>query len=275
MGLIDPSHSLGGESYEAPAMLAEDAILFPEMQAAITVRDLRNVAAVEQAFKEHSLIVLVPASGWETTKDSIGTLLLLQKSNRVRKEGLELLSKGLWRVRVQSVLEETSYVRVRFTQAGEVESTPAQASSNMKIVLNQIDEFVKLIPGIPSEVISFLKEADSPGKLADICAYSPFFTFDEKLDLLRTLDAEERLAKVSGLFEKQLNELRRIAKAKTIADCPTCIDLADKAFESGPKLSSEEAREFINHVVQEHVDELMALLAGKYGPTFMRRRALR
>ena len=273
--MIDSPHSKEGESFEAPALMAEGAILFPEMQVAITISDPRNVAAAEQAFREHNLVVLVPAPARRPTEGSIGTLVLLQKSVRVKEGVVQLLSRGLWRVRVQTVVDETPYVRVKFTQAGEAEAPLAPPSSSMKAVLDQIDEFVKLIPGIPREIIAFLKEADSPGKLADICAYSPFFTFEEKLDLLATLDAEMRLAKVSSLFEKQLNDLRTMASRRTIEDCPTCMDLADRAFDLGPGRGGEVVREFINHVAQEHMDELMTLLAGKYGPAFMRRRALK
>jgi len=274
-GMIDLPFSEEDESYEAPALLAEDAILFPDMQVTITVRDPRNVAAAEQAFREHNLVILVPASGLETIQGTIGTLVLLQKIIRMNEAGVQLLSKGLWRVRVQKVTDETPYVRVKFMQAGEVKTAKEPASSKMKGVLDQIDEFARLIPGIPPEIITFLKEAETPGNLADICAYSPFFTLEEKLDLLRTLDEEERLAKVSLLFEKQLKDLKNIAKARTIVDCPVCMDLADNAFDSGPDMRGKVAREFINHVVQEHMDELMTLLAGRYGPAFMRRRALK
>lgn len=273
--MIGASSSPEEESYEAPALIAEDAILFPEMQVAIMVRDPKNVAASEQAFKEHNLVVLVPMSSGGTTRGAIGTLVLLQRSLQTKEGGVQLLSKGLWRVRIQGIVEETPYVRVKFTKAGEGEFNKARESPVMKEVLNQIDEFARLIPGIPQEIITLLKDAGSPGKLADMCAYSPFFTFDERLDLLRTLDGEERLTKINGLFEKQLNELKNLAKARTIAECPTCMDLADKAFDMGPGKSGEVAREFINHVVQDHTDELLALLAGKYGPAFMRRRALK
>jgi len=263
-----------GDSYEAPALFSHDAILFPDMEVTITVGDPRNVAAAAQAFKENKIVVLIPAPGPEAAAGSIGTLVLIRKMVAAKGGGAQALSKGLWRVRVEKVLEESPYAKVRFTKAGEHEGQ-SDGSSTMKAVFGQIDEFVRMIPGIPPEIIAFLKKADAPGKLADACAYSPFLSFGEKLDLLRTLDGEERLQKINGLFEKQLNELRQLAKKTRIPECPTCMDLADKAFELGLSQSEDVAREFLAHVASEHADELLTLIAEKYGQTFLNRRALK
>ena len=278
------------DSYEAPALLAEDAILFPGMEVSMTMRDSKNIAAVVQAFKERNLIVMIPAPGPEGAVGSIGTLVLLLRDMSSGRGGAQWLSKGLWRVRVDQVLEQGSYVRVRFKRAGEDEdpadiaaatgpavaaSSAAMRSTVMRTVSNQIDEFTRLMPEIPQEIINFLKNIETPGKLADMCAYSPFFTFEEKLELLRTLDAEERLSKVSQLFDRQLSDLKRLAKTKSISECPTCIEFADKAFELGPSRNTAMAREFLDHVNREHVDELLAVLAERYGPEFLRKRALK
>jgi len=260
--------------YEAPALLAADAILFPDMEVIITMGDSKNIAAAAQAFKEHNLVVLVPVTGAGSVVGSIGTLALLRRNVPSGQERAATVAKGLWRVRVQQVVDERQYVRVRFGRAGSDE-VPSGASGLMKDVFAQIDEFVKLMPGIPPEIISFLKSVETPGRLADTCAYSPFFTLSEKLELLRTLDPEERLAKVNRLFSRQLGDLKKMAGKPTIEECETCMDLADKAFDMGLSRSGDIAKEFLDHVVREHPDELMVLLAGRYGPMFLRRRALK
>jgi ATP-dependent Lon protease len=260
--------------YEAPALLAADAILFPEMEVIITMGDSKNVAAAAQAFKEHNLVVLVPMTGAGNVVGSIGTLAHLKRNVPSGEGRTATVAKGLWRVRVHEVVDEKQYVRVRFGRAGNDE-VPSGASGLMKDVFTQIDEFVRLMPGVPPEIISFLKSVETPGRLADTCAYSPFFTLSEKLELLRTLDPEERLAKVNKLFSRQLGDLKKVASKPTIEECTTCMDLADRAFDMGLNQSGDIAKEFLNHVVRDHPDELMVLLAGRYGPMFLRRRALK
>jgi hypothetical protein len=54
-----------------------------------------------------------------------------------------------------------------------------------------------------------------------------------------------------------------------------CADIADRGFEGKVNDMNELAVEFLNHVIVNHADELLALLAEKYIPIFMNRRSLR
>ena len=262
-------------TYEAPAILVDDAVVFPEMELNMTVHESRSVTAVAQALKEHNLVVLVPSPHGDSVVEEIGTLVLLTRTAPSPAAAAQYVWTGLWRVKVKGVLADEPYVRVRFSRAEEVRDVHSGSPELMKAVLDQIDEFTEVIPGIPQEIVSFLKNVDSPGKLSDLCAYSPFFTRSERLDLLRTLDSEERLKKVHHLFEKQLGALKTMAKTPTILECPACMDLADKAFEAGPSTGAKVAREFLEHLTKEHPDELLGIIAERYGPAFMRRRALK
>jgi ATP-dependent Lon protease len=262
------------ETYEAPAIITQDAILFPEMEVNMSMHEPRSVAAALQALQEHNLVVLIPSPDLDSAVGSIGTLALV-RTMPSQGAGGSSLWKGLWRVKVDKVLSGEPYVRVRFSKAGETRDVPSGNTAMMTLVFGQIDEFVRVIPGIPAEIIEFLKGVDSPGKLADLCAYSPFFSRQDRLDLLNTLDPEERLVKVNKLFDEQLKNLKRSSGKTTIPECSTCIELADRAFELGPARGAEVAAEFLTHVIREHPDEVLGLLAERYGPSFMRRRALK
>ena len=260
--------------YEAPALLTEDEVIFPHSEATITARDLRNSAALLQAAIERKLVVLVPASNPKDVPGAIGTLVHVRKTATI-KGRVSAVVNGLWRVRTGTVLDGTEYSRVTFTKAEELDYSSPTRSEAMKAVHNQIDEFTRLIPGIPPEIIEALKRAETPGKLADICAYSPSFSAAERLDLLNTLGAEERLQKIRRHFEGQLADLREASRIKTISECETCAELADRALESEPARKGAIAVDFLNHVAQKHTAELLGVLAEKYGPAFMRRRALK
>ncbi len=61
-----------------------------------------------------------------------------------------------------------------------------------------------------------------------------------------------------------------------ISECGKCADLADQAFESGTEVEiGKIAVRFLEHVVNEHTGEVMSVLAEKYGPIFMSKRAMR
>lgn len=62
---------------------------------------------------------------------------------------------------------------------------------------------------------------------------------------------------------------------KPIAQCEKCSDLADRAFEAGPTDLNDVAVLFLNHVISDHTGELLQILAEKYVPIFMSKRAMR
>ncbi len=260
--------------YEAPALLVRRVVIFPHMEMGVAVREQRDLAALRAAMEEHHLVVHASTMATENLVGTVGTLVLVQKNLLSPKNVMQTLLRGLSRVRIEEVMQGPECTRVRFRRIEEVELSKGESVIEQK-VLAQIDEFVKLIPGIPNEIITLLRNTESPGQLADLCAYSPEFTYEERLDLLGTLDPEERLQKVSRLFEKQLEALKGAMEADMIPECETCAELAEKAFDSDSEEVGRVISMFLSHVVRDHTGELLALLAEKYGPIFMMKRALR
>ena len=63
----------------------------------------------------------------------------------------------------------------------------------MKRVHAQLDEFGKLIPDLPVEIMEVTEGARDASGLADLCSLSPTLTHEEKIDLLETIDPDKRL----------------------------------------------------------------------------------
>lgn len=83
------------------------------------------------------------------------------------------------------------------------------------------------------------------------------------------------MARVSERLERDLQALREMGRTTTIAECETCMDFADRAFEPDHAFGGEIAAAFLDHVVNRHADELLSLITGKYGAAFMQKRSLR
>lgn len=265
----------GSGEYEVPAIISDKLVLFPGIEVVTDVSE-SDMSAVREAQRQHKVLAYIPSVSRSAT-NTIGTLAMLRETGDVEKSaGLNLALKGMWRIRIKKFIQDSGCLKVHFERAEETtKARSTEISSLMKKVQGDIDEFVELIPEIPSEIVSVLKNAQDPGTLADICANSPDFSHANRIDLLKTLDQMERLRMVSRLLEDQLAKIRKVAEVEPISQCEKCIELADTAFESDPSKRSEIAVSFLNHVVNEHTGELLTLLAEKYGPIFLNRRSLR
>ena len=70
-----------------------------------------------------------------------------------------------------------------------------------------IEEILELRQAGP-EIRAFLRSIKEPGPLADTSGYSPDLSFEQKLDLLTTLDVTERLEKALAMQRERLAELQ-------------------------------------------------------------------
>jgi ATP-dependent Lon protease len=259
------------DDFEVPAVFSEGVVLLPHMEVTMSLKESASETAIVSALATRHLVAMIPSNGYQV--GDIGTLALLEEGKGIVEGTVQL--KGLWRIRVREVTKDGERPSVRFQKAEDFKDGAGQAADMVTKVRGQVDEFAKLMPNVPEEVISFVKSIDSPGKLADVCAGSPMFTNEERLELLGTLDPKKRLSRVSDRMEKDLEALRELGTPKTIGECETCMDFADRAFDSEGAFNGEIAGAFLDHVVNKHPNEVLTLIAGKYGPAFMQKRSLR
>lgn len=264
--------TLPDKDEEVPALFSRDIVLFPRMQISLTLGEDNGIGAIGQALKEHHLVAFIPTD-FETEKEGIGVLTLVLSSRRTPK-GLHVDLRGLWRVRVTNAAGLNSGPMVKVEKVDETENSK-NGSVTLKRVHAQIEEFRELIPDIPAEITSMLSSASTPSELSDLCAMSPTLTHQERLELLLTLDPNQRLVMVNKHFDRELETLRSMVEAKPIPECEICADLADRAFDSEQGARAEAIVELLNHVVSTHTTELLNLLGEKYGPSFVRKRSLR
>ena len=70
-----------------------------------------------------------------------------------------------------------------------------------------VEEILELRDADP-RIGEFLRSIAEPGALADTCAYSPDLTFEQRVELLETLDVVERLELAVSLQRERLAELQ-------------------------------------------------------------------
>ncbi len=70
-----------------------------------------------------------------------------------------------------------------------------------------VEEILEL-RGADGRIQSWLRAISEPGALADSCGYSPDLSYEQRLELLRTLDVTERLELAVGFQRERLAELQ-------------------------------------------------------------------
>ncbi len=195
-----------------PLLPLTSGVVLPGMVVTLTVESDEARRAIAASESSDGELLLVPRIGSSYAK--IGTVAKVEDVGRLRS-GLEaLVIRGLVRAVVGTGVAgtgETTWVQFEPRPDPEFSSERArELSREYKAVLENIVE----ARGVP-EVADFLRGLSDPGQVADTAGYSPDLSIERKVEVLETLDVEQRLEKVLDWAKDVLAELELKDKIRT------------------------------------------------------------
>jgi ATP-dependent Lon protease len=173
----------------------EDTVVFPNMNATLTV----DVG-------DEELVLLVPRH--ENDYASVGTVAEVVEQvrlpGRIRAVSLTGLHRG-----VLGAAESDSRGRLRVEVEERPDEPPAPAvTRELETEYRAVVEEILELRGDDGSISRFVRSITEPGALADTCGYAPDLTFEQKVQLLETLDVAERLRLAIRLQRERLAELQ-------------------------------------------------------------------
>jgi ATP-dependent Lon protease len=173
----------------------DDTVVFPTMDVTLPVDT-----------GEEQRVLLVPRHGSEFA--AVGTIAAITESVRMPGGGRAVQLSGVARG-VVGAGSSDSQGRL-FVEVDEraddvpVDGRTRQAEREYRAVVEEILE----LRGADRRVADFLRAVSEPGPLADTVGYSPDVSFEEKVEVLETLDVTERLELAVRLQKERLAELQ-------------------------------------------------------------------
>jgi ATP-dependent Lon protease len=178
-----------------PLIPIEDSVVFPGMTATLAI----DVGDADRVF-------LVPRHGAEF--GSVGTVA--EVADRVKLPGgLQAVAfEGLYRgVAGAATTGADGRLRVEVTDHRDSSPTDERMRGLEQEYRAVVEEILEIRDADP-RIGAFLRSITEPGELADTAGYSPDLTFDQKRELLETLDVTTRLEKALGAQRERLAELQ-------------------------------------------------------------------
>ena len=192
------------ETQAIPLLPLTSGVVLPGMVVTLTLESdeaRRAVAASESSGGE---LLLVPRLNGRYAR--IGTVAKVEDVGRLRG-GLEaLVVRGLHRAEVGTGVAGTgdaTWVQI------EPRSDPVEASPRARELAREYRATVESIVearGIP-QAAELLRGISDTGQIADTAGYSPDLPFERKVEVLETLDVEQRLEKVLAWAKDTLAEI--------------------------------------------------------------------
>src|SRR5215216_2960965 len=173
----------------------DDTVVFPTMDVTLPVDA-----------GDETRVLLVPRHEGEFTK--VGTVAEVTDHVRLPGGGRAVSLSGVARG-VAGAAHTDSYGRLRVEAAEHPDDIPVDgrtrvAEREYRAVVEEILE----LRGADERVASFLRAIVEPGALADTIGYAPDVTFEQKVEVLETLDVTERLELAVRIQRERLTELQ-------------------------------------------------------------------
>src|SRR5713226_7152760 len=198
MNPVDPGDPKMPTNELLPVMPMDDVVVLPHMTVTLAVEGDTAKAAIEAARQGNWLILLVPR-----IEGKYGTIARLGDSAELPTGAEAFMLRGEYRARLgsgQADIGGALWVKAEPLPDPDPASPKAiELSREYRAMLENLVES----RGVP-QVVQFLRAAKTPGHLADLAGYSPDLTTDQKLDVLETVDLEERLTKLIGWMKQIL-----------------------------------------------------------------------
>jgi ATP-dependent Lon protease len=196
---------------DVPLVALRETVIFPEMIVPLQVGRDKSVAALNAAVAEGGRIALVTqrqADQEDITETSqlyaVGTVAKIAQVVQLQDGTVRAIIQGQARMRLEGFSQTEPFIRARVEELTEQPSQDVEVQALMRSVQAQVEQYVQVGAPVPPEAAVAARNITEPGLLADMTAYSPDMTTEQRQELLETIDVAERLKIASAFLAHQI-----------------------------------------------------------------------
>jgi ATP-dependent Lon protease len=205
-----------------PLVALRETVIFPEMIVPLQVGREKSVNALNAAVAEGGPIALVTQRHAEQEDISepgelytVGTLAKIAQVVQLQDGTVRAIVQGQGRLRLHGFVSTNPYLRATVEEVDDDAPPGLEVQALMRTVQAQIEQYVANGAPVPPEAAVAARNITEPGLLADMVAYSPDMTTEQRQELLETIDVVERLKLVSGFLARQVEILELKGKIQS------------------------------------------------------------
>ena len=139
---------------------------------------------------------------------TMGCVANIVQSLKLPDGNIKVLVEGIERARAVEWKEDKGFYRVVVKVIPKHKEAGGDAESTMSRVVSLFEQYVKLSNNLHYDAMIAAVRVDDPGKLADTIAAHLLVGVDEKQNLLEIISPVERLNRIAGILEAEVDKLQ-------------------------------------------------------------------
>jgi ATP-dependent Lon protease len=206
-----------------PLLPLSSGVVLPQMVVPLGLESDEAKAAADAALAGEGVLVLVPRIETEdgpTSYGKVGTVAKIEEAGRLLGGTRAVVVRALHRAILGAAVPgfgQASSGDGLFVQAERVEDPAGIPSERARELMKEYRAVVEAIleHRHARPLAEALRGIGDAGALADTAGYSPDLTFEQRIELLETIDVTERLEKALAWSRETLGELELKARIRT------------------------------------------------------------
>jgi ATP-dependent Lon protease len=203
------------EVYETlPIVPLRDVVVFPHMMMPFVIGRPSSTRALEHALARDKKIFL--AAQHDASVDdpkpediyTMGCVANVVQSLKLPDGNIKVLVEGIDRARAVEWKEDKGFYRVVIKVLPKHKDATGDVEATMSRVVSLFEQYVKLSNNLHYDAMIAAVRVDDPGKLADTIAAHLLVGVDEKQNLLEIVSPLERLNRIAGILEIEVDKLQ-------------------------------------------------------------------
>ena len=200
----------------------KNVVILPKSIIPIIVGRESSVKAVEFALKHNKSIFVTAQKNPDIeypTQDEVfhyGTRSTILQVMRMPNNALKILVEGICRSKITKIKSHDEFLTIYYEDLNttNLEKT-VEIEATWRQVQNIYASYAKLNERIPTDLLSSARTTQDMDYLIDtIVLHLTNLTFDERQEILETVDLKERMLKIAGFIKKEIEILETEQRIK-------------------------------------------------------------
>jgi ATP-dependent Lon protease len=204
------------EIKKLPILPLRDIVVFPNMIVPLFVGRERSVKALEKIATDsdqHILLVTQKDASQDNPSSEdlykVGTFAQILQLLKLPDGTVKVLVEGLYRANIIGYSEESGYLEANAVVIDEIVKEGADFDALLRTAVSLFEQYLKLNPKIPPDVITSITKIEHPGKLADtIASHLTLKKISDKQSILEISAINERLEKLCEFMGAEISVLQ-------------------------------------------------------------------
>ncbi len=195
-----------------PVLPLRDVVVYPYMVVPLFVGRERSIKALEVAMAADKQILVATqksAADDQPTEEGIykiGMLATVLQLLKLPDGTVKVLIEGVKRAKIVRFIGKEVYFLADIEALEDVNTNDTrEIEILMRSLKSQFDQYVKLNRKIPPEVLTSVLSIEDAARLADTIAAHLALKLDQKQKILEITDLAERLEKLVGMMESEID----------------------------------------------------------------------